>query len=143
MWVVQKDTAKILEELQACESFKKFYNENNDYMVNKSLADMIADLFKTKGLKKSEVIKRSEISEVYCYKIFSGERKPERNKLLCLILAMSLNIDEAQALLKAARYTPLYAKIPFDSAVLYALCKGYSVVQTNEMLYDYDLEMLG
>ncbi len=138
-----KDTAKILEELQACESFKKFYNENNDYLVDATLSQMINDLLKTKGLKKSEVIRKSEISEVYCYKIFSGERKPERNKLLCLILAMGLNITEAQELLKAAGYSPLYAKIPFDSALLYALCKGYSVIETNEMLYDYDLEMLG
>ncbi|MDO4608265.1 MAG: helix-turn-helix transcriptional regulator [Clostridia bacterium] len=138
-----KDTAKILEELQACESFKKFYNENNDYMVDATLSQMLNNLLKTKGLKKSEVIRKSEISEVYCYKIFSGERKPERNKLLCLILAMGLGIDEAQTLLKAAGYSPLYAKIPFDSALLYALCKGYSVIETNEMLYDYDLEMLG
>ncbi len=138
-----KDTAKILAELQRCESFKKFYNKNNDYMVNATLSQMLNDLLKSKGLKKSEVIRKSEISEVYCYKIFSGERKPERTKLLCLILAMSLNIDEAQTLLKAAGYSTLYAKIPFDSALLYALCKGYSVIETNEMLYDYDLEMLG
>ena len=64
-------------------------------------------------------------------------------KLLCLGVAMELNIEEIQQLLKCAGYSPLYVKIPFDSAVLYGLCKGLSVVEINELLYKYDLETLG
>ena len=68
---------------------------------------------------------------------------PERKKLLCLAVGMGLNIDEAQQLLKCAGYSQLYVKIPFDSAVLYGLCKGMTVVEINELLYKYDLETLG
>lgn len=104
---------------------------------------MLDRLLKEKNLKKSTVIKAAEISEVYAYQIFSGLRVPERNKLLCLGVAMSLNLDEIQTLLKCAGYAPLYVKLPFDSILIYGICNKLSVVEINEILFDYELETLG
>lgn len=140
---MQKDTYKIVEELGLCPDFKTFYHENKDYMVTASLSDLLARLLEQKGLKKAQVIKNAELSEVYGYQIFSGLRVPERKKLLCLAVGMGLNIEETQQLLKCAGYPQLYVKLPFDSVVLYGLCKGLSVVQINELLYTYGLETLG
>lgn len=140
---LQKDTSKIVEELGLCADFKTFYNENKEYMVSASLSQMLNDLIKEKGLKKSEVIRKSELSEVYSYQIFSGLRVPERKKLLCLAVGMGLNLDEVQTLLKCAGYSPLYVKISFDSIVIYGICKQLSIVEINELLFEYDLETLG
>ena len=140
---MQKDTSKIVEELGLCPDFQTFYQENKDYMISGNLAQLLAQLLKSKGLKKSQVIKRAELSEVYGYQIFSGVRVPERKKLLCLAVGMNLNIEETQKLLKCAAYSPLYVKLPFDSIVLYGLCKALSVVEINELLYEYGLETLG
>ena len=140
---MEKDTSKIVEELGLCPDFKTFYHENRDYMVTASLSDLLARLIAKKGLKKSQVIKNSELSEVYGYQIFSGIRVPERKKLLCLALGMGLNIEETQQLLKCAGYSQLYVKLPFDSVVLYGICKALSVVQINELLYTYGMETLG
>ena len=140
---MQKDTSKIVEELGLCPDFKTFYNENKQYLIITTLSEMLEQLLNKKGLKKSDVIKQSEMSEVYGYQIFSGIRVPERNKLLCLAVAMGLNIDEMQTLLKTAGYTPLYVKLPFDSVVLYGICKGMSVIEINELLYEYGLDTLG
>lgn len=140
---MEKDTSKIVEELGLCPDFKTFYCENKDYMVTSTLANLLEQLLVEKGLKKAQVIKSSELSEVYGYQIFSGIRVPERKKLLCLAVGMGLNIDETQQLLKCAGYPQLYVKLPFDSVVLYGLCKALSVVQINELLYTYGLETLG
>lgn len=140
---MQKDTSKIVEELGLCADFKTFYNENKEYMVSATLSQMLNDLIKEKGLKKSEVIRKSELSEVYSYQIFSGLRVPERKKLLCLAVGMGLNLDEVQTLLKCAGYSPLYVKISFDSIVIYGICKQLSIVEINELLFEYDLETLG
>ena len=140
---MKKDTSKIVEELGLCPDFKTFYNENKQYLITTTLSEMLEQLLNKKGLKKSDVIKQSEMSEVYGYQIFSGIRVPERNKLLCLAVAMGLNIDEMQTLLKTAGYTPLYVKLPFDSVVLYGICKGMSVIEINELLYEYGLDTLG
>ena len=140
---MQKDTSEIVKELGLCPDFQTFYSENKEYMLSADLSQLLAELLERKGLKKSQVIKNAELSEVYGYQIFSGLRVPERKKLLCLAVSMKLNIDEAQRLLKCAGYSPLYVKLPFDSVVLYGLCKGLTVVEINELLYKYELETLG
>ena len=139
---MKKDTSEIVKELGLSQDFQTFYNENKEYMILSDLAELLADLLQRKGLKKSHVIKNAELSEIYGYQIFSGVRVPERKKLLCLAIGMELNIDEVQQLLKCAGYSQLYVKIPFDSVVLYGLCKGMSVIEINELLYKYDLETL-
>jgi hypothetical protein len=138
-----KDTSEIVKELGLCPDFQTFYEENKEHMISSNLAQLLDELLKQKGLKKSQVIKDSELSEVYGYQIFSGVRIPERKKLLCLAVSMMLNIEQTQLLLKCAGYAQLYVKLPFDSVVLYGLCKGLSVVEINELLYKYDLETLG
>lgn len=140
---MQKDTTKIVEELGLCSDFKTFYDENKEYMISKSLSDFLRQLIAEKGLKKADIIKNSELSEVYAYQIMSGLRIPERKKLLCLALGMSLNLDEVQTLLKSAGYSPLYVKLPFDSIIIFGICKNLSVVETNELLFEYGLETLG
>ena len=140
---MKKDTTKIVEELGLCPDFATFYNENKDYLVTASLSELLAALIEKKGLRKSAVIKAAELSEVYAYQIFSGLRVPERKKLLCLAVGMGLDLDETQTLLKSAGYSPLYVTLPFDSVVLYGICKKLSVVRINELLFEYDLETLG
>lgn len=140
---MQKDTSEIVNELGLCPDFQTFYNENKEHMVFDDLAQLLSELIQRKGLKKSQVIKNAELSEVYGYQIFSGVRVPERKKLICLALSMRLNIDEVQQLLKTAGYPQLYVKKPFDSIVLYGICKKMSVLQINELLYEYGLETLG
>ena len=112
-------------------------------MIKEDLSALLDKLIKKYDLKKSQVIRAAEMSEVYAYQIFSGLRVPERKKLLCLAVGMSLNLAETQTLLKCAGYAPLYVKLPFDSIVIYGICKKLSVVKINELLFEYGLETLG
>lgn len=138
-----KDTSEIVKELGLCPDFKTFYRENKAYMVCENLSGLLQRLLREKGLKKAQVIKNAELSEVYGYQIFSGLRVPERKKLLSLAVGMGLNIEEVQQLLKCAGYSQLYVKLPFDSIVLYGLCKKLSVLEINELLFAYGMETLG
>lgn len=140
---MKKDTQKIVEELGLCADFQTFYRENDDYMIKETLSELLGQLMEEKKLKKSAVIKASELSEVYAYQIFSGLRIPDRKKLLSLAVGMGLNIKETQQLLKTAGYPPLYVKRPFDSIVLYGLCRGLSVIEINDLLFEYDQENIG
>lgn len=139
---MNKDTSEIVKELGLSRDFQTFYNENKEYMIVADLVQLLKELLQRKGLKKSQVIKNAELSEIYGYQIFSGVRVPERKKLLCLAVGMGLNIDEVQTLLKCAGYSQLYVKKPFDSVVLYGFCKGLSVIEINELLYQYGLDTI-
>lgn len=138
-----KDTSKLLEELGLCSDFRDFYDENKEYMVKEGLPALLDRLMKQHDLKKPEVIRCAEMSEVYAYQVFSGLRVPKRKKLLCLAVGMGLSLEETQTLLKCAGFSPLYVKLPFDSVVLYGVCKKMSVVEINELLFEYGLETLG
>lgn len=138
-----KDTSKLVEELKLCPDFKRFYDENREQMVDGSLTERLEALRLQKGLSRGEAIRRAEISEVYGYQIFSGLRRPERNKLLALIVGMGLTLDQAQTLLKCAGYPPLYVKLPYDSVILYGLTKKLTVPQVNDLLFRYGFDTLG
>lgn len=140
---MQKDTSKIIEELGLCDDFKTFYDENREYMVNDTLSQLLKKLVEEKKLSKSQVIKESELAEVYAYQIFSGLRTPDRKKLLSLAVGMHLNLDEVQTLLKTAGYPTLYVKQPFDSVVIYGICKKLTVIEINGLLFNYNLDTLG
>jgi len=140
---MQKDTAEIVKQLQLSPDFQSFYQENKDYMVDKSLAQLLEQMLQQSGISKAKAIKNAEMSEVYGYHIFAGSRIPERGKVLALAIGMGLNLEQVQKLLKAAGYSTLYVKRPFDSVVLYGIFKKMTVAQINELLYDYGMETLG
>ena len=141
---MKKDTDALLEELRSCQAFTRFYRENRDALLPAAtLAEYLDELLQAHGLKKAEVIRRSELSEIYAYQIFSGLRNPERKKLLCLAFGMGLELEELQEMLLCAGYAQLYVKKPFDCIVIYGICNGLSVAQVNELLFDYGQETLG
>lgn len=140
---MQKDTAEIVKQLQLSPDFQSFYQENKEYMVDKSLAQLLEQLLQQTGISKAKAIKNAEMSEIYAYHIFAGTRIPERGKVLALAIGMGLNLEQVQKLLKAAGYSTLYVKRPFDSVVLYGIIKKMSVAQINDLLYDYGMETLG
>ncbi|MBQ7836830.1 MAG: XRE family transcriptional regulator [Clostridia bacterium] len=141
---MKKDTADLLEELKSCNEFTCFYRENEEELLKKeALSLYLGRLVEKHGIKKSEAIRRSELSEVYAYQIFSGIRVPERKKLLSLAIGMALPLDEIQSLLKCTGYAPLYAKDPFDCIIIFGICKKLSVADINFILFDYEMETLG
>ncbi len=140
---MKKDTSKMLQELQDCSDFKRFYQCNEDFLVTQSLSELLSELLKKHNIKKAEAIRGSELSDDYAYQIFSGLRVPERKKLLCLTIGMGLNLEEIQTLLKTAGYAQLYVKNTFDCILVYGICKKMTVSQINYVLFDYGMETLG
>ncbi|MBQ4562576.1 MAG: hypothetical protein IJA55_09635 [Clostridia bacterium] len=139
---MKKDTSKLLEELQSCSDFKRFYNENADNFPKKKLCDYLGELLEKHSLKKSEIIKRSELNEIYAYQIFSGTRVPDRKKIINIAIAMELSLDEVQNLLKCSGYAPLYAKNEFDCIVIYGICQKLNVADINYLLYEHGEDTL-
>lgn len=140
---MKKDSANLLEELKSCSDFNRFYRDNEDSIVSMSLSELLDTFLKMHGMKKSEAIRKSELSEDYAYQIFSGLRVPERKKLLSLAIGMQLNLEEMQTLLKTAGYAQLYVKNVFDCILIYGICKKLSVADINFLLFDYGMETLG
>jgi len=142
--MIKKDTSELLKELESTTDFKRFFADNEENLLpKKALCEYLAALTESHGIKKSEAIRKSELSEVYGYQIFSGVRVPERKKLLSLAVGMELELSEIQTLLKCSGYAPLYPKNPFDCILIYGILKRLPVAEINFLLFDYGEETLG
>lgn len=138
----EKNTQDLLDALGKCEEFGKFYEENLECFADKPLFEELCILQERSGMKKAEIIKTANISDIYGYQIFEGLRRPDRKKLLCLLIAMHTSFADAQRILKCSGYPPLYPKIPADCVVIYGLCHKMNIIDINLLLFKYGLDML-
>ena len=117
---MEKTTNELLEILESKKSIEAFFNEEIDELIFSSLSEYLELLISEKKLKKSTVIKRSNLDKNYAYQIFNGNKeKPSRNKVIMLAFGMGLSVLETRKLLKVAGVSDLYARNPRDSIIIY------------------------
>ena len=89
----------------------------------------------------SQVADRSNKGE-YIYQVFRGIKNPGRNVVLCIALAMKLNLEETQYLLRIGRMVCLDARNRRDSIVIFGIVRGISVAEVNDILYEFGEDCL-
>ena len=100
------------------------------------LDEYLKKLLAEKNLERAEVIESSGLNREYAYHIFSGKKNnPSRPKLLALAVAMKLNLEEVQYLLRYAQQGILYPRNQWDAVIISAVEQKLSVTQTNELLH--------
>lgn len=129
-----KDTfsAKPSGSLEA--ALKNIYKE--------SFEKHLQQLINKKGLRNSEVYAAANISKQYFSKLFKGQVKPSKDKMLALAVGLRLNTDEVVDFLRIAGYA-LSPISQTDTVVEYFIRKQeYNVLKINIVLFDYGLEPL-
>ena len=89
------------------------------------------------GLNVSQVASRSHKGE-YIYQVFRGIKNPSRDVVISIALAMKLNFEGTEKLLRVDRMPRLDARNRRDSIIIYALDQGLEVPDTNDVLYDFE-----
>lgn len=141
---MKKSTDDLIREMTSSSDYLRFAGDNAESMTTgrKSFADAAAEVIASSGLSRAEVVRRSEIEQHYAYQILSGARRPARDKALMFCIGAGLSPEQTREFLKTVGEAPLWAKEKRDGAVLFALMKGLSVMELNEILYDLDLRQL-
>ncbi|MFR7477579.1 MAG: hypothetical protein ACLUUJ_01705 [Acutalibacteraceae bacterium] len=127
-------TGDLMESLSACENLDTFLTENESQFCGEDIAAYLNQLLRQKHLRKSTVIRRSMLSEIYAYQIFGGVKKPRRDKLLCLALGMGLSLEETQKMLRVCGFPPLYVRHQRDCVIIHALLHQLTVSELNALL---------
>ena len=138
----KKTTTNLENELRSCDTLENFLKVNRDELSTASLAEQIQTLIASKGLTRSDVVKSSKLNEVYAYQIISGARRPSRDKLLCLCIAMKATLDETCELLIHGGFAPLYVRSQRDSIIIFAISHEETILQLNNNLYDHGEALL-
>ena len=134
-----KETDELLSQLQNSADI----NSLNTYLNSiegeypETLNEYLKILLKEKKCKPSDLIKKSKIERTYCYQILNGRKKPGRDKLIAIALALNLSLEETQRMLEISKEGVLYAKSKRDSIIIFALNHQYSLIDSNELLLSY------
>lgn len=127
-----KTTEDLLKTLLRTDEYSQFQALKDNGVV--SLEEHLDALLDQKETYRAEVIYRAGLDTVYGYQIFNGTRKPSRDKLLQLAFGFPLTYKETLTLLRIAGVGSLYVRRRRDSIIIFALNKGFSLEQLNELL---------
>ena len=136
-------TDALLKRLFKANDLEEFLKENEGEMQTADFCSVLAELTEEHGLTPARVIERSLIDRTYGYQLYSGKRKPSREKVLQLSIGLRLNMDETQTLLRAAGHSALYPRIRRDAVILYGIRKKMDVLEIQEYLQSFGLTLLG
>ena len=140
--MIKKPTDELMDELLKANSISDYLKENSQYMVSEELSTYLNNIMAKKGLVKSDVIKKTEFSEVMGYQILSGTRQPSRDSLICICVSMNMSLEETQTILKIAGFAALYPKSKRDSIIIKGISESKTVAKINEELYSCEEKTL-
>ncbi|MCQ2433276.1 MAG: hypothetical protein MJ175_11790 [Clostridia bacterium] len=141
---MKKTTQELLDLMKNSTDFQKFLQANKEEISTEyvSIAKVLNDLLAKTQMKRSDVISRTMIDKNYAYQIFSGQKTPNRDKVLMLLAAFDLGPDEVQSYLRLTGYPQLYGRNLRDSVILFGLTRHLPVMEVNLMLEQLELPLL-
>lgn len=131
----RRKTDELLEELKFKNTDIQEYIENNpDSFIEINLKEFWNDIINSSEMTKSDIINKSDFSYVYFYDVIAGKKIPTSDKIIRLVLAMHLSLQQCQTALRYCGKSQLYPRIKRDSLLIFAITHGYTVFQTQELL---------
>lgn len=128
-------TDNLNTELMSPSPLDTYLKEHSDEFLDMDIAQLLDQLYQKKSITKAELARRASISEVYLHQVFSGRRKPSRDRLLCLCIGLGVELDEVQTLLKRAGYAQMYAKFKRDTIIMYGIVHKFELGEINDKLF--------
>ena len=130
-----KTTDQLTQELMQSPSLGDYVNENREVFAEASIAELLTSLYGRRALTKAALARQSGMSEVYLHQVFSGRRKPSRDRLLCLCVGLEATLEEAQELLRQASFAQLYPRHKRDAIICYGLVHHLALGDINDRLF--------
>ncbi|HBT65439.1 MAG TPA: hypothetical protein DEB10_12355 [Ruminococcaceae bacterium] len=136
-------TSKLWEQLIKATSVKQFIGQNESEIGLPAFCEYISALCKERGEVPEHVIKKANIERSFGHAIFRGDRNPSRDTVLQLAFGFGADVELAQALLRHAGHSLLYPRVPRDTAIIYCLIHGTSIIETQHILMELNLPLIG
>ena len=136
-------TDELLALLFKERNLEHFLQRNESAYLTASFSDYLNDWCRKHLQVPEQVIRRANLEKSYGHQLFSGKRNPSRDTVLQLAFAMQADLRQAQEMLRAARRSPLYPRIKRDAVIIYCLHNRVSLTDTQIILQDLELPLLG
>lgn len=139
---MKKSTSDLQQELSVSADLDYFLETNEKDFDTETVPEILTRLLNQKGISKAELAKNASLSEVYLHQVFSGRRKPSRNRLICLCFSLGTSLEEAQELLRHCGHATLYPRNRRDAVLIYGLLHQMTVFAVNDRLFEQGEETL-
>lgn len=126
-----ESTSKLLHKLSHSEKAMAYLRRETQ---EPSLSSELRRLLDKGGMTPADWILAADISRSYAYQLLRGERRPGRDILLRTALVLHLSVEDTQRLLALGGCGALYPRLRRDGALIYALSRGLSPAETEELL---------
>jgi len=131
----KKSTSHLENELKRSESLEAFLDNNQDELSREELPELLQVLADSRGMTKADIVKASNLNEIYAYQILSGARRPSRDKLIQLCFGMRMNEVEACELLERGGASALRPYDRRDVIVAFCLNRQLEVSACDDLLW--------
>lgn len=129
----EKNTDELFNALKEDPDVEQFL-ANNQQEFSRPFHEYLTNLRKEKNLTIKDLCKKLNCNPAHIYHIFSGTKKPSRQRLAAISRAMDLNLEETQYLLRYGGYGILYPRNTWDAVVISSIEHRLSVAEMNELL---------
>ena len=136
-------TDELLALLFKERNLEHFLQRNESAYLTASFSDYLNAWCKKRLEVPEQVIRRANLEKSYGHQLFSGKRNPSRDTVLLLAFAMEADLTQAQEMLRIAGRSLLYPRIKRDAAIIYCLHNHVSLMDTQIILQDLELPLLG
>lgn len=136
-------TSALFDLLFKSSSLQQFMEKNGHEMHLPSFNQYITRLCAEKGEVPERIIKRANIERSFGHQLFKGTKRPSRDTVLQLAFGFEADVATAQDLLKHAGMSALYPRVKRDTAIIYCLHNGFTILGTQEILHEMDLPIIG
>ena len=137
------NTNTLMKRLFKAADLDTYFQKNEYQMEAPDFYTLLKSLCEQREMLPAHVIDKAQIERTYGHQLFNGTRRPSRDKVLQLAIGLGLDVDETQALLRAAGKSLLYPRLKRDAVILYGIQKGLPVLTVQEILTKYELTLLG
>ena len=134
----RKTTEEIANEMDKATSFAelKAIIEQN-HIGREAFGDRLLELCAKYGKKPGELQKSVAISKSQLYAVINGTRRPGRELVVKIALALGVTTEEIDELLKLAGHKELYPKNREDAIVKFGIEHQKTIYEINEVLKEY------
>ena len=136
-------TDSLLRRIYRTKNLNTFLQRNETFMQAADFCTLLQTFCRERQMIPERVILLAQIDRNYGHQLFNGTRRPSRDKVLQLAIGMKLSVEETQQLLQAAGKSALYPRLKRDAALIFCLKEGYDMIETQNLLGQYGMTMLG
>ena len=110
-----------------------------DPITHETLVSYLHSLLEKYDVSERRLTIETGLDKSVVYRILRGIRKPWRNQIILIALALGCDADEAQMLLRLGERDALRVRIKRDAVILYCIDRQCSIDDCQQFLKKYEL----